>query len=212
MMDDDSLEDEDPLAYDPVSTPFDEKDKMLLREMQGGAIIVDLGWFPEQYADLQPEEEEPVIPPREIFECQAMACECMSEIESMDDESGYEKMSWNQEMAHQTVMLVPIEIHMVQGPTGNYPRFWGYVCQYYPEAECWGAKKATISLPSGLSKRIAAFNEDMMNKRVDPLENSKVHMILTTYHGLEEFEVKDEKRKAHKFWNTRLIEGHRSPE
>ena len=210
MKEDESLE-EDSLAYNPTSTPFDEKDKELLREMQGGAIIVDLGWYPEQYVDLQPEDDEPVIPPREIFDCQAIACECMSEIESMDDESGYERMTWNQEMYH-PVMLVPIEIHMVQGPTGNYPRFWGYICQYYPEAECWGVEKATISLPSGLSKRIVAFSEDMLNMKFNPLEDMKVHMILTTYHGLEEFEVKDEKRKAHKFWNIRLIEGHRFPE
>ncbi len=140
MNEDDSLK-ENPLAYNPKSTPFDEKDEMLLREMQGDAIVVDLGWYPEQYADLQPEDEEPVIPIREIFDCQAIACECMSEIESMDDESGYERMTWNQEMADQTVTLVPIEIHMVQGPTGNYPRFWGYICQYYPEAECWGGRE-----------------------------------------------------------------------
>ncbi len=210
MREDESL-DEDPLAFNPTSTHFDEKDKVLLREMQGGAIDIDLDWYPEQYEGPELEDREVTILDRETLECQAMACECMSEIEKMDDVSGYEKMSWNQEMAYQTVMLVPTEIHMVQGPTGNYPRFWGYICQYYPEAECWGVKKATISLPSSLSKRITTFNENMLNKRADPLEDLKVHMIFSTYHGLEEFEVNEEKRKAHKFWNTMLIEGHRSP-
>jgi len=62
-----------------------------------------------------------------------------------------------------------------------------------------------------LSKRIAAFSEDMLNLKVNPVEDSKVHLILTTYHGLEEFESMNVKRKAHKFWNTKIIEGHRSP-
>lgn len=206
MKEDDSLE-ENPLAY-----TSDEDKESTLREMQGRAIVVDLNWFPEQYEDLQPEEEELVIPTREVLECQAMVCDCMSEIEDISSESVYERMTWNQEMTYHTIILVPTEIHMVQGPTGNYPRFWGYICQYYPEAACWGARKATISLPSGLSKRIAAFNENMLNMKADPIEDLKVHMVLTIYHGLEEFEVNDEKRKAHKFWNTRIIEGHRSPE
>lgn len=210
-LEEDELLKANPLAYNPTSTPFDEKDKVLLREMQGGAIVIDLDWYPEQYEGQEPEDGEVAILDRETLECQIIACECMSEIGNIDGELSYEKMSWNQEMAYQTVMLVPIEIHMVQGPTGNYPRFWGYVCQYYPEAECWGVKKATISLPSGLSKRITVFSENMLNMKVDPLKDLKVRMILTTYHGLEEFEVKDEKRKAHKFWNTMLIEGHRSP-
>jgi len=136
----------------------------------------------------------------------------MNEIENIDDESVYEKMTWNEDITNHPILLVPIEIHMIQGPTGNYLRFWGYICQSYPDSDYVAVKKATISLPSGLTKRIAAFSEDMLNMKVDPLEDLKVRMILTIYHGLEEFDVKDEKRKAHKFWNTRLIEGHRSPE
>ncbi|TFG29541.1 hypothetical protein EU527_15700 [Candidatus Thorarchaeota archaeon] len=140
-----------------------------------------------------------------------MACDSMNEIDNMDDESGYEKMTWNEDMAYHTILLVPVEIHKVQGPTGYYHRFWGYICQSYPDSEYLEVKKATISLPSSLSKRIAAFSEDMLNLKADPIEGSTVHMILTTYHGLEEFEIKDGKRKAHKFWNTRIILGHRSP-
>jgi len=136
----------------------------------------------------------------------------MSEIQNMNEESKYEKMKWNQEMADHTFMLVPIEIHMVQGPTGNYPRFWGYICQYYPEPDCWGVKKATISLPSGLSKRIAAFNEGMLDMSANLLEDTMVFMILTTYHGLKEFEIAGGTRTAHKFWETKIIQGHRSLE
>lgn len=190
-----------------------KKDKMLLREMQGGAIVVDLDWHPEQYDDWNPEDGEPELPDRETYDCQATACTCVSEIGNLDVESDYERMTWNQELSYHSLVLVPIEIHMVRGPTGGYPRFWGYICQYYPEADCWGAKKATISLPSGLSSRISAFNEKMLEMKVNPLEDSTVHMIFTNYHGLEEFETKDgEKRKAHKFWETRLIQGHRSPQ
>lgn len=201
---------EAPLADNPASTPF-EKDKVLLGEMQGGAIAIDLDWYPEQYENLEPENRDVTILDQETFECQAMACVSMSEIQSIDKESVYEKMTWNEDMVDHPILLVPIEIHKVQGPTGYYHRFWGYVCQSYPDSDGVEVKKATISLPSGLSKRIAAFSEDMLNMKADPVEESKVYMILTTYHGLEEFEVKDEKRKAHKFWNTRLIEGHRSP-
>ena len=136
----------------------------------------------------------------------------MNEIGNKDDESGYEKMTWNEDMAYHPILLVPVEIHKVQGPTGYYHRFWGYVCQSYLDSEYVEVKKATISLPSSLSKRIAAFSEDMLNLKANPVEDSKVHMILTTYHGLEEFEFKDDKRKAHKFWNTKLIEGHRFQE
>ena len=190
-----------------------EKDKMLLRDMQGRAIVVDLRWFPEQYDDWDLEAGEPVLPDQVTFGCQEMACGCMNEIGNIAAESHYERMTWNQEMTYSTIILVPTEIHMVQGPKGVYSRFWGYICQYYPEPDCWEVKKATISLPSGLSKRIAAFSEDMLDMKADPLNDPKVHMILTTYHGLEEFETKDgEKRKTHKFWETRIIEGHRSPE
>ncbi len=140
MKEDDSLE-EDTLAYDPTSIRLDEREEMLLRNMQGKATVVDLGWFPEQNEDLQPEDEEPEIPDRVTLGCQAAACGCMSEIENMNDEAGYEKMLWNQEMTDHTFMLVPTEIHMIQSPTGRYPRFWGYICQYYPEAwtsiMCW---------------------------------------------------------------------------
>ncbi len=201
---------EDPLADNPASTPFEE-DKVLLRGMQGGAIAIDLDWYPEQYENLEPENGDVTILDRETFECQAMACDSISEIGNIDEESVYEKMTWNEDMVDHPILLVPIEIHKVQGPTGYYHRFWGYICQTYPDSDCVEVKKATISLPSGLSKRIAAFSEDMLNMKADPVEESKVYMILTTYHGLEEFEVKNEKRKAHKFWNTRLIEGHRSP-
>jgi hypothetical protein len=128
----------------------------------------------------------------------------------MDDELDYEKVMWNQDLTDNPIVLVPIEIHMVNGPTGNYPRFWGYICQFHPEDEYWVIKKATISLPSGLSKRIAAFSEDMLAMRADPLEDLKVRMILTTYLGLEKFEVNGDKRKAHRFWETRIIQGHRS--
>jgi hypothetical protein len=210
MKDDDSLE-EDPLAYNPTSIRFDEKDKMLLREMQGDAIVIDLDWYPEQYEDQEPEDGDVAILSRETLECQVMACDSMSEIHSIDEESVYEKLSWNEDMANHPILLIPVEIHKVQGPTGYYHRFWGYICQSYIDSDYVEVKKATISLPSSLSKRIAAFSEDMLNMKADPVEDSKVHMILTIYHGLEEYEVKDEKRKAHKFWNTRLIEGHRSP-
>lgn len=203
---------EDPFAYNPILAPFDEKDEKLLRDMQGRAIIVDLGRDSELYEDWTREDEELILPDRETHDCQAMACDCMNEIESLEDDSVFEKMAWNEYMAYNPMMLVPIEIRMVHGPTGNYPRFWGYICQQHPESEYLGVKKATISLPSGLSKRIAAFNEDMLNMKASPLEDSKVHMILTTYHGLEEFEVNDEKRKAHKFRDTKIIEGHRSLE
>lgn len=210
--DDDLLEEnENSLVYSAASTSIDERNEMLLREMQGRAIIVDLDWFPEQNDDWDPEDGEPVLPDRETFDCQAMACDCMSEIRNLDDELEYEKIMWNQDMTDNPIMLIPIEIHMVNGPTGNYPRFWGYICQYYPEDGYWSIKKATTSLPSGLSKRIAAFSEEMLNMKADPLEDSKVHMILTTYHGLEEFEVNGEKRRAHKFWETKIIQGHRSP-
>jgi hypothetical protein len=212
MKEDDSLED-DALTYEPSSITITERDRKHLRNMQGGAIVVDLDWYPEQYDDWDSEDGEPELPDRETYDCQATACGCMSEIGNLDAESDYERMAWNQEMAYHSIVLIPIEIHMVQGPTGTYPRFWGYICQYYPEAECWGAKKATISLPSGLSKRISVFNEKLLEVKVNPLEDSTVHMILTTYHGLEEFETKNgEKRKAHKFWETRLIQGHRSPQ
>ena len=211
MKDDDSLE-EDPLAYNPASIRFDEKDKMLLREMKGDAIVINLDWYPEQYEEQEPEDGDDAILSRETFECQTMSCDSMNEIHSIDEESVYEKMTWNEDMANHPILLIPVEIHKVQGPTGYYHRFWGYVCQSYPDTDIVDVEKATISLPSGLSKRIAAFTEDMLNMKADPVEDSKVYMILTTYHGLEEFEVKDEKRKAHKFWNTRLIEGHQSPE
>jgi len=210
MKDDDSLE-ENPLAYNPLPIRFDEKDEMVLREMQGGAIVVDLDWYPEQYEDQESEDAGATILNRETLECQVMACDSMNEIDNMDDESGYEKMTWNEDMTYHPILLVPVEIHKVLGPTGYYHRFWGYVCQSYPDSEYVEVKKATISLPSGLSKRIAAFSEDMLNLKVNPVEDSKVHLILTTYHGLEEFESMNGKRKAHKFWNTRIIEGHRSP-
>jgi hypothetical protein len=202
---------EAPLADNPVSTPFEE-DKVLLGEMQGGAIAIDLDWYSEQYENQEPEDGDIAILSQETLKCQVMACDSISEIGNIDEESVYEKMTWNEDMVDHPILLVPIEIHKVQGPTGYYHRFWGYICQTYPDSDYVEVKKATISLPSGLSKRIAAFSEDMLNMEADPVEESKVYMILTTYHGLEEFEVKDETRKAHKFWNTRLIEGHRSPE
>ena len=87
MKEDDSLE-ENPLAY-----TSDEDKESTLREMQGRAIVVDLNWFPEQYEDVQPEEEEPVIPTREVLECQAMVCDCMSEIEDISTEAVYERMT-----------------------------------------------------------------------------------------------------------------------
>jgi len=189
-----------------------EKDEMILREMQGGAIIIDLDWYPEQYEDQEPEDGDIGILDRVTSECQAITCDSMNAIENIDDDSVYERMTWNEDMTNHPILLVPVEIHKVQGPTGYYHRFWGYVCQSYPDSEYVDVTKATISLPSGLSKRIASFNEDMLNMKVNPVEDSKVHVILTTYHGLEEFETKDEKRKAHKFWNTRIIQGHRSPE
>ncbi|TET11613.1 MAG: hypothetical protein E3J86_02545 [Candidatus Thorarchaeota archaeon] len=186
-----------------------EKDEMLLREMQGRAIVVDLDWSPEQYENQLPEEEEPILPDRVTLGCQVMACDCMREIEDMEDKSDYERMEWNQVTTYYSTILVPTKIHMVQGPTGNYPRFWGYICQFFPETGDVGVKKATISLPSDLSKRIAAFSEDILDMKANPLKDSTVHMILTTYHGLEEFEIDGEKRKAHKFWNTSIIEGRR---
>lgn len=210
MKEDDLLE-ENPSAHNPKSTPS-EKDNVLLREMQGGATIVDLDWFPDQHEDQDHEGGDIAILSRETFESQAMACDSMNEINNMDDKAVYEKMTWNEDMTNHLILLVPVEIHKIQGPTGYYHRFWGYVCQSYPDSEYVVVTKATISLPSGLSKRIASFNEDMLNMKANPVEDSKVHMILTTYHGLEEFETKDEKRKAHKFWNTRIIQGHRSPE
>lgn len=209
---DDLLEEnEDSLSYNTASTCTDERDRMLLREMQGRAIIVDLDWYPEQDDDWDPKDGELILQDRETFDCQAMACDCMSEIRNMDDDLNYEKMTWNQDLIDNLIVLVPIEIHMVNGPTGNYPRFWGYICQHDSEYGYWSIKKATISLPSGLSKRIATFSEDMLDMRVDPLEDLQVLMILTTYLGLEEFEIDSEKRKAHKFWETKIIQGHRSP-
>jgi hypothetical protein len=190
----------------------DERDEVLLREMQGRAIQVDLDWYQGLYEEQQYMEEENRNPSREIHECQALACDCMSEIESIAAESKYEKLTWNQELAYHSLILIPIEIKMVRSTTEYYPRFWEYVCQVLPESEYIEVTKGTISLPSSLAKRIAAFNEDMLNMKANPLEDSKVLMILTIYHGLEEYEVDDEMRKAHKFWNTRIIEGHRSHE
>jgi hypothetical protein len=71
--DDDLLEENDEsLVYSVASTNTDERDRMLLREMQGGAIIVDLDWFPEQHDDWNPEDGEPILPDRETFEYQWM--------------------------------------------------------------------------------------------------------------------------------------------
>ena len=107
MKDDDSLE-ENPLAYNPTSIRFDEKDKILLREMQGDAIVVDLDWYPEQYENQEPEDGDIAILNQETFECQAMACDSMSEIQSIDKESVYEKMTWSEDMANHPILLIPV--------------------------------------------------------------------------------------------------------
>jgi len=182
MNEDDSLK-EDPLANNPTTIPFDEKDKMILREMTGGSIIVDLEWYPEQYEDQTSEEENIVILNRETLECQVMACGSMNGIENIDDESVYRKMTWNEDMANHPILLIPVEIHKVQGPTGYYHRFWGYVCQSYLDSEYVEVTKATISLPSSLPKRIAAFSEDMLNMKANPVEDSKVHYNYSLIRG-----------------------------
>ena len=202
---DDRKGDEDLLHLDPETLPFGEQEEDTLRGMMGLPVIVDLDWFPE--GDEDEENEELDI---KTLHLQLIAAESMRGIESLDHEEPYEQLQWNEEMVEQKCCLVPTEIHMVQGPTGEYPRFWGYFCQLYPEYESVEARKATISLPSTLFKLISMHGERFQDFVADPLEDSTVFMIMTTYFGLEEYEVDGEKRRVHKFWDTHLVEGHRS--
>ncbi len=203
-------EDEDSFVNDLTLTHFDEKDEVILREMMGGALQVDLDWFPGKYEELQALGEHPAQLSRETFDCQVMVHECMNEISNLNADSPYKKVKWTSEMENHTIMLVPTEIRMVQGPTGKYLRFWGYICQFFPEEDCLNAMRATIPLPAHLFKRIEMFNQNMLSMTADPLEDSKVYMILATYLGLEEYRVDDEKKRAHKFSMIKIIEGHRS--
>lgn len=70
-----------------------EREEVLLREMQGRAIHVNLDWYPGLYQEQQYMEEENKEQSRETYECQALVYECMSEIESIAKKSKYEKLT-----------------------------------------------------------------------------------------------------------------------
>jgi hypothetical protein len=193
-----------------IESEFDEKDEKLLRIMTGGSIVVDLNWFPEIYEYL---EEEPQIN-QEILQYQMLVYQCMGEIKSLEeninDGDNYKKLRWNQEMTDHGFLMVPIEIRMVSTQNGKYPRFWGYICEIYPEEETIVTKKATISIPTMLFKRIEMHGGFQLNSKANPLKDNKVYMISAVYNGLQEFESDGEMRKFHKFWQAQIIEGYHS--
>ena len=115
-------------------------------------------------------------------------------------------------MKNHGFLLVPIEIRMVSTPNGKYPRFWGYICEIYPEEETIITKKATISLPAMLFKRIEMHGRIKLDSKVNPLQDNEVYMISALYHGMQEFESDGEKKKFHKFWQTQIIDGLSSEE
>ncbi|MGY5853244.1 MAG: hypothetical protein RTU92_06725 [Candidatus Thorarchaeota archaeon] len=197
---------EEIIPYASSSKTFSEQDERRLRSMMGKPSTVDLDWYPGMYED----QEEEIQLDQETINLQAQVYECMNEIGNIDECASYEKLKWNEDMVNHVLFLIPVEIQLVQGPTGKYPRFWGYICQLYPEDECIEAKKATISIPTGLFKRIEMFRREMLQSRTNPLEDSMIYIISTIYQGLQEFEVDGETRKVHKFWMTKVIDGYRS--
>ena len=87
-----------------------------------------------------------------------------------------------------------------------YLRFWGYLCEFDPETESVSGRRVTMSLPSKLTRWMGADPESFSMK-ADPVDDAVVFMIITQYHGREEFKVDGQKRSAHKFGETVLIEG-----
>ena len=48
---------------------------------------------------------------------------------------------------------------------------------------------------------------ESFSMKADPVDDAVVFMIITQYYGQEEFKVDGQKRSAHKFGETVLIEG-----
>jgi len=130
----------------------------------------------------------------------------MSAIEDLDHDEPYEKVQWDEDLAERYLCIVPTQIHPIATGSRMYLRFWGYLCEFDPETESVSGRRVTMSIPSRLRKRMGADPESFSMK-ADPVDDAVVFIIITQYHGRQEFKVEGRKRSAHKFGVTVFIEG-----
>lgn len=180
------------------------KDENLRRKMLLDRLpVVDLDWDLSLYeSSEEPQEMEPEQARWQIFVYQ-----CMKALRKVDVEADYEKMKWNEELVGRWLLLIPTSIYEILGPIGLYPRFWGFLCEYFPEQQYADAKKATISLPTALYSAISEFADLIVGRKADPLNDAEVFMISTVYHGIVEFKKDGETRHAHSFPGVDLLIG-----
>ena len=168
----------------------------------------------ESAEDAEVEEESELEDEREQMDpnlvlLHTLATMSMSAIENLDHDEPYEKVQWDEELAERYLCIVPTQIHPIATGSGMYLRFWGYLCEFDPETESVSGRRVTMSIPSRLTKWMGADPESFSMK-ANPVDDAVVFMIITQYHGREEFKVDGQKRSAHKFGETVLIAGHRS--
>ncbi len=197
--------------------------------------VIDLNWSPEEEPDWVPEDEEEIedvedegeeetedaeeneledereqMDPNQVL-LHTLATMSMSTIEDLDHDEPYEKVQWDEGFAERYLCIVPTQIHPIAAGSGMYLRFWGYLCEFDPETESVSGRRVTMSLPSNLARWMGADPESFSMK-ADPVDDAVVFMIITQYYGREEFEIDGQKRSAHKFGETVLIEGRWSEE
>ena len=150
------------------------------------------------------EEQEQMDP--NLVLLHTLATMSMSAIEDLDHDEPFEKVQWDEDLAERHLCIVPTQIHPIATGSGMYLRLWGYLCEFDPESESVSGRRVTMSIPTRLRKRMGADPESFSMK-ADPVDDAVVFMIITQYHGREEFKVDGQKRSAHKFGETVLIQG-----
>ena len=157
----------------------------------------------EEESELEDEREQ--MDPNLVL-LHTLATMSMSAIEDLDHDEPFEKVQWDEDLAERYLCIVPTQIHPIATGSGMYLRFWGYLCEFDPETESVSARRVTMSIPTRLRKRMGADPESFSMK-ADPVDDAVVFMVITQYYGREEFEIDGQKRSAHTFGETVLIEG-----
>ncbi|MBD3160441.1 MAG: hypothetical protein GF309_16795 [Candidatus Lokiarchaeota archaeon] len=200
-------ESDEVLSFDQIAAMSQDAD-LRMKLLKDRLPVIDLDWDPEVDVDCEdPKEMGP-----EQARWQLFVFQCMNAIKTVNQTKAYEKLRWNEDMVGYPLLLVPITINEIMGPVGLYPRFWGFFCKYYAEAEDVEATKATISLPSAVFDVIATYGDLMIGQTADPLNDPEVLMIPTVYHGLHAFKFDGENRQVHKFGSIEILVGKRTAE
>ena len=158
--------------------------------------------------EIESEDEWKQMDPNLVL-LHTLATMSMSAIEDLDHDEPYEPVQWDEDLAERYLCIVPTQIHPITTGSGTYLRSWGYLCEFDPETESASARRVTMSIPTRLRKRMGA-NPESFSMKADPVDDAIVFMIITQYYGREEFKVDGQKRSAHKFGETVLVEGRRS--